>query len=106
MGSFKLRLVTYFMLLSLLPLIAATWAFSEVARRGEQGSADARLTTALRVAVADHGEQVRDEASAAANSLAGATSVQHAFLTHNRAALVRVAREVPHSGFYSGSELL
>jgi diguanylate cyclase (GGDEF)-like protein len=106
MGSFKLRLVTYFMLLSLLPLIAATWAFSEVARRGEQGSADARLTTALRVAVADHGEQVRDEASAAANSLARATSVQHAFLTHNRAALVRVAREVPHSGFYSGSELL
>jgi diguanylate cyclase (GGDEF)-like protein len=106
MGSFKLRLVTYFMLLSLLPLVAATWAFSEVARRGETGSADARLSTALRVAVADHTEQVRDEAAGAANSLARATSVQRAFLTHNRAALIRTARAVPHSAFYSGSELL
>jgi diguanylate cyclase (GGDEF)-like protein len=106
MGSFKLRLVTYFMLLSLLPLVAATWAFSEVARRGETGSADARLSTALRVAVADNAEQVRDEAVAPANSLARATTVQRAFLTHNRAALVRVARAVPHSAFYSGSELL
>jgi diguanylate cyclase (GGDEF)-like protein len=106
MGSFKLRLVTYFMLLSLLPLVAATWAFSEVARRGETGSADARLSTALRVAVADYGEQVRDEAAAPASSLAKATFVQRAFLTHNRAALVRTARQVPHSGFFSGSELL
>jgi diguanylate cyclase (GGDEF)-like protein len=106
MGSFKLRLVTYFMLLSLLPLVAATWAFSEVARRGETGGADARLTTALRVAVADHAEQVREEAAGAAKSLARATSVQRAFLTHDRAALIRTARAVPHSAFYSGSELL
>jgi hypothetical protein len=33
MGSFKLRLVIYFMLLALLPLVAATVAFSEVADR-------------------------------------------------------------------------
>ncbi|HZB85927.1 MAG TPA: diguanylate cyclase [Gaiellaceae bacterium] len=106
MGSFKLRLVTYFMLLSLLPLIAATWAFSEVARRGEAGSADARLSTALRVAAADHAEQVEDDAAAAANSLARATPVQRAFVTLNRSALVRISREVPHSAFYSGDDLL
>ncbi|MGH3091516.1 MAG: diguanylate cyclase [Gaiellaceae bacterium] len=106
MGSFKLRLVTYFMLLSLLPLIAATWAFSEVARRGEAGSADARLSTALRVAAADHAEQVQEDAASPANSLARATPVQRAFVTHNRSALVRISREVPHSAFYSGDDLL
>jgi diguanylate cyclase (GGDEF)-like protein len=106
MGSFKLRLVTYFLLLSLLPLVAATWAFSEVAERGETGSADARLSTALRVAVADYAEQVKEDAARTASSLARATRVQQAFLTHNRAALVRIAREVPHSAFYSANELL
>ncbi|HEX2044092.1 MAG TPA: diguanylate cyclase [Gaiellaceae bacterium] len=106
MGSFKLRLVTYFMLLSLLPLLAATWAFREVARRGETGGVDARLSTALRVAAADHAEQVRDDAIDTANSLARATPVQRAFLTGNRSALVRISREVPHSAFYSGDELL
>ena len=50
MGSFKLRLVIYFMLLALLPLVAATVAFSEVAERGETNATDSRLTTAIRVA--------------------------------------------------------
>ena len=106
MGSFKLRLVTYFLLLSLLPLLAATWAFSEVARRGETGGADARLSTALRVAATDYGEQVQDDAEETAKSLARATPVQRAFVTRNRSALVRIARAVPHSAFYSGPGLL
>jgi diguanylate cyclase (GGDEF)-like protein len=106
MGSFKLRLVTYFMLLSLLPLVAATWAFSEVAQRGETGSADARLSTALGVAVADYAEQVKDDAAATARSLANATPVQTALATHNRAQLLRISREVPHSAFYAGEERL
>jgi diguanylate cyclase (GGDEF)-like protein len=106
LGSFKLRLVTYFMLLSLLPLLAATWAFTEVARRGETGSADARLSTALRVAAADYEEQIDDDAVAPARSLARATSVQRALASRNRAALVRIAHEVEHSAFYSGKRLL
>ena len=61
MGSFKLRLVIYFMLLALLPLVAATVAFSEVARRGETGSADARLSTAITVAQGVFEDQI-DEA--------------------------------------------
>jgi diguanylate cyclase (GGDEF)-like protein len=106
MGSFKLRLVTFFMLLSLLPLVAATWAFSEVAKRGEIGSADARLSTALRVAIADYDEQVQDDAAATARSLARATKVKTALATHDRSALVRLSREVPNSAFYSADELL
>ena len=106
MGSFKLRLVTYFVLLSLLPLVAATWAFSEVAKRGETGGADARLSTALRVAVADHSERVKEDAVDRARGLAESTAVQQALLTHNRAVLVRFARENPGSSFYAGGELL
>lgn len=106
MGSFKLRLVTYFMLLSLLPLLAATWAFNEVAQRGETGGADSRLSTALRVALADYAEQIRRDAVEPANSLARATSVQRALATHNRADLIRISREVPHSGFYTGGQLI
>jgi diguanylate cyclase (GGDEF)-like protein len=106
MGSFRLRLVTYFVLLSLVPLLAAAWAFSEVATRGELANTDARLNAALRVAVRDYTQSVRTEAVRAASSLAHATSVQHAFLTNNRAALVRLSRDVPNSAFYSKHDLL
>ena len=106
MGSFKLRLVTYFLLLSLVPLLAASWAFSEVATRGELANTDARLNAALRVAVRDYTQSVRTQASEAARSLANATSVQRAFLTRDRATLVRLSRAVPNSAFYSKGELL
>jgi diguanylate cyclase (GGDEF)-like protein len=106
MGSFKLRLVTYFLLLSLVPLLAASWAFSEVATRGELANTDARLNAALRVAVRDYTQSVRIQASDAARSLANATSVQRAFLTRDRATLVRLSRAVPNSAFYSKGELL
>jgi diguanylate cyclase (GGDEF)-like protein len=106
MGSFKLRLVTYFLLLSLVPLLAASWAFSEVATRGELSNADARLNAAMRVAVRDYTQSVRDDAARTSASLARATSVQRAFLTRNRAALVRLSRAVPNSAFYSRNELL
>src|SRR5919109_1555428 len=106
MGSFKLRLVTYFLLLALVPLLAASWAFSEVATRGEVANTDARLTAALRVAVRDYTETVQDDAAAAATSLAKATSVQQAILLRNRAALVRLSRQVPNSAFYVRNQRL
>ena len=37
MGSFKVKLVAYFLLLSLLPLAAAFWGFSTVAARARPG---------------------------------------------------------------------
>src|SRR6266540_3744348 len=106
MGSFKLRLVTYFVLLSLVPLLAASWAFSQVSTRGELSNADARLNAAMRVAVRDYTQSVRDDAARASASLARATSVQRAFLTRNRAALVRLSHDVPNSAFYSRNQLL
>jgi diguanylate cyclase (GGDEF)-like protein len=106
MGSFKLRLVTYFLLLSLVPLLAASWAFNELATRGELASTDARLSAALRVAVRDYTQTVGKDAAQAAKSLANAKRVQHAFITGNRAALVRISREVPNSAFYLHGRLL
>ena len=43
MASFKVKLVVYFLLLSLLPLAAAFWGFSTVAERSETRRVDARL---------------------------------------------------------------
>jgi diguanylate cyclase (GGDEF)-like protein len=106
MGSFKLRLVTYFLLLSLVPLLAASWAFNQLATRGELASTDARLNAALRVAVRDYTQRLDKDAAQAAKSLANATSVQRAFVMGNRATLVRVAGEVPNSAFYSHGRLL
>lgn len=106
MGSFKLRLVTYFMVLALLPLVAAYVGFSEVAGRGEAGQVDSRLSTALRVAQADYVERVDENTANTATSLARATQVQRALATHDRSALVRTAREVPHSAFYSRERTL
>jgi diguanylate cyclase (GGDEF)-like protein len=107
MGSFKLRLVTYFLLLSLLPVVAASWAFGEVATRGELGNTDSRLSAALRVGVAEYAQRVNEDATKTARSLARATTVQRALRDRNRAALVRLVRNLPPTAFYSGQgELL
>src|SRR5687767_13794777 len=101
MGSFKLRLVIYFMLLSLLPLVAATVAFTEVAIDGEVSAADSRLSTAIAVAAADYREQLEDDAVDDAESLARATQVQRAFAERDRPTLLETAALVPHSAFFS-----
>ena len=88
------------MLLALLPLVAATVAFSEVAERGETGSTD-QASTAIRVAVADYEEQLDEDAVRTARSLAHATQVQLALDARNRSSLVRTAKEVEHSAFFS-----
>jgi diguanylate cyclase (GGDEF)-like protein len=106
LGSFKLRLVTYFLLLAILPLVAASWAFSEVATRGEVGNTDSRLNAALRVAINDYSRSVSDLGSTA-DSLAHATMVQQAFLTGNRAQLVRLSHTLHEEvAFSSGDQLI
>jgi len=87
-------------------LLAASWAFSEVATRSEVGNADSRLNAALRVAINDYSRRVRADLVGTANSLAHATSVQQAFQTRNRAALVRLARTVPDAAFYINDQLV
>jgi diguanylate cyclase (GGDEF)-like protein len=105
MGSFKFRLVATFLLLSLLPLLAAFWGFSQVAARSETDRADARLNAALRVAVAVYADEVTG-AEDDARSLARATRVQRALVAHDRSALVKVGREVPGSAFFQNGRLV
>jgi len=105
LGSFKLRLVTYFLLLALLPLLAASWAFSQVATRSEVGNTDSQLNAALRVAISDYSRRV-DGLELTAKSLANATTVQKAFQTRNRAEFIRQANLVPRSAFYANGQLL
>ena len=91
MGSFKFRLVAYFVLLAMLPVLATSWAFSEVAARGETSRVDSRLNSALRVAVAAYAEDVAAAADSA-SALAHRPSVQRAFALEDSEALVRLTR--------------
>ena len=80
MGSFKVKLVAYFLLLSLLPLAAAFWGFTSVAKQSEVRRVDARLQSGLRAAVTAYGEDLdlaTREASALANDPALQLSLIH-----------------------------
>jgi len=107
MGSFKVKLVAYFLLLSLLPLAAAFWGFSTVAARSETRRVDARLQAGLRATLAAYQEAL-GSADAAAGQLAHKPSFQRALLARNRAALERMLRRQPHlsaeapGGFHVG----
>ncbi|HET8528300.1 MAG TPA: diguanylate cyclase [Gaiellaceae bacterium] len=69
MGSFKVKLVVYFLLLSLLPIAAAFWGFTAVAGQSETRRVDARLQAGLRAALATYQERL-DAAQRDAASLA------------------------------------
>jgi diguanylate cyclase (GGDEF)-like protein len=104
-GSFRVRLVAYFLLLALLPLVAALWAFSEVAAQSETSRADTRLNTALRVATADYNDQLV-AAARTARSLARATGYQQALVGTNRLALSRLYREEPDAAYFHRARLV
>jgi diguanylate cyclase (GGDEF)-like protein len=69
MGSFKVKLVVYFLLLSLLPIAAAYWGFTSVAGQSETRRVDARLQAGLRTALATYQERL-DAAHSSAETLA------------------------------------
>ena len=58
MGSFKVKLVVYFLLLSLLPMAAAFWGFTSVAGQSETRRVDARLQAGLRSVLANYQERL------------------------------------------------
>jgi diguanylate cyclase (GGDEF)-like protein len=74
-GSFKVKLVAYFLLLSLLPIAAAFWGFTSVAGQSETRRVDARLQAGLRAALATYQERL-DSAQRTANSLAANRTIQ------------------------------
>jgi diguanylate cyclase (GGDEF)-like protein len=94
LGSFKVKLVAYFLLLSLLPLAAAFWGFSTVAAQSEARRVDARLQAGLRATLAAYQEAL-GSADEAAGRLARQPSFQRALLARNRAALESILKDKP-----------
>jgi diguanylate cyclase (GGDEF)-like protein len=91
MTSFRLKLVLYFLLLSLLPLAAAFSGFAAVAKRSETRLVDARLQAGLRAALAAYEERLA-AADASARALARSPSFQRALAAHDKPALERAVR--------------
>jgi diguanylate cyclase (GGDEF)-like protein len=87
--SFKLRLVGYFVVLSLLPAIAAFLGFSAVAKQSEVRRVDARLQSGLRAAVEAYSEDL-DAASAQAFALANDVRLQAALERKDAAAVEKL----------------
>jgi diguanylate cyclase (GGDEF)-like protein len=94
-GSFKFKLVAYFVLLSLLPLAAAFWGFSTVAARAETRTVDARLQAGLRATLAAYQEELKNADQAAA-ALAAQPAFERALVTGDRAAIARLLRSKPN----------
>jgi diguanylate cyclase (GGDEF)-like protein len=93
-ASFKVRLVTYFLLLSLLPIGVAFWGFTSVAGTSETRRVDARLQAGLRTALAAYQERVQ-AAQARAGRLARDRAFQLALERRNDAALAAALRRTP-----------
>ena len=86
--SFKLKLVVYFLLVSLLPLGAAGWGLHAVAARSETRRVDVRLEAGMRAVLAAY----KDELSAAgrrANALAVDAAFHRALQQDDRRTLSR-----------------
>jgi len=93
-GSFTLKLVAYFLLLSLLPAAAAFWGFSAVARESETRRVDSRLQAGLRAATAAFDERF-GAANRAAQVLANDYSFQRALAEADDTIVVSALHETP-----------
>jgi diguanylate cyclase (GGDEF)-like protein len=93
-GSFKFKLVVYFLLLSLLPIAAAFWGFSSVAGQTETRRVDARLQAGLRASLAGYQEKV-DAAQATAETLARNRAFQVDLQGQDSGALTADLRDAP-----------
>ena len=94
LSSFKLKLVAYFVVLSLVPMAATYWGYSTVARAGAARQVTLRQESGLRVALTLYQEQV-DRAQRLAERFARSRSLQFALERHDRAALRRILTRAP-----------
>lgn len=95
MASFRVKLVLYFLLLSLLPVAAAFWGFSTVAAHGEMRRVDERLQAGLRASLAAYQQRI-DSAQQTASNLAAAGWFKRDLEEHNDAAIERALRRFPN----------
>jgi diguanylate cyclase (GGDEF)-like protein len=87
--SFKLKLVAYFLLVSLLPLGAAAWGLHTIARRSETRRVDVRLQAGLRSVLATYKDGL-ERANTKAQALAHSTRFQRALQRHDAKTLRRL----------------
>jgi len=92
--SFKLKLVAYFLVVSLLPLGAAGWALHAVASRSETRRVDVRLEAGLRAVLASYKEEL-SAAGKRAEALAGNSAFQQALQQRDRLALQELLAATP-----------
>ena len=93
-GSFKLKLVIYFVLLSLLPIAAAFWGFTQVAGQSETRRVDARLQTGMRSLLASYQERL-DAAQHRATAIAGSKAFQRELERGDGTGLAQMFRNQP-----------
>ena len=92
--SFKLKLVAYFLLVSLLPLGAAAWGLHTIARRSETRRVDVRLQTELRSVLASYNDEL-ERANKRADALANRPLFQRALQRHDVPTLRRLLAANP-----------
>jgi diguanylate cyclase (GGDEF)-like protein len=93
-SSFKLKLVAYFVLLSLLPMAATYWGFSTVAGAGEMRQVTLRQEEGLHAALTLY-QQSADRAQDEAERVARSRPLQRALEHHDRRALRRILKGKP-----------
>ena len=94
LGSFKLKLVGTFLALSVLPLAAAFWGFTQVAERSVTTSADDRLEAGLSAALVAF-EDERQRAGSAAERLGRDPAFQAAVARGDTAAIAKLLPASP-----------
>ena len=94
MGSFRLKLVGYFLLLALIPLAGFFFGFRQVAESSETHLVDARMQAGLRASSAALQEGI-SSASRPATELAQNLSFVQAVESQDRETLTRLLREEP-----------
>jgi diguanylate cyclase (GGDEF)-like protein len=94
LSSFKLKLVAYFVLLSLVPMAATYWGFSTVAGSGESRQVTLRQEAGLRAALALYAERA-NRAQAQAEQLARSRPLQRALERSDRRMLRRIVADEP-----------
>lgn len=94
LSSFKLKLVAYFVLLSLVPMAATYWGFSTVAGSGESRQVTLRQEAGLRAALALYAERA-NRAQAQAEQFARSRPLQRALERRDRRMLRRIVADEP-----------
>jgi two-component system, cell cycle response regulator len=92
--SFKLKLVAYFLVASLLPLGAAGWGLHALVSRGETRRVDVRLESGLRAIQASYKAEL-SAAGRRARQLAADRRFQRALQRHDRRKLRRLLAAAP-----------